>query len=140
MYSYQHRLFLGVLCIGGSLLICTGCDDKVKLSGRVTFFDDGSPLNVGCVYFVSDTYMSRGQLQSDGTFVLSSTGKKDGIPAGQYGVYIGQAEVHSGQMTPDDYPVMKSLIAEKFTDSRTSGLSLTVDRSTRQFDIVVDRP
>jgi len=33
------------------LLALTGCGDKVALSGKVTYSDDGSPLPIGTVFF-----------------------------------------------------------------------------------------
>ena len=120
------------------LLVLTGCGDKVALSGKVTYSDDGSPLPVGTVFFEKDTYLSRGQLTSMGTYNTGSLSEKDGIPPGTYRVYVCGA-VRSIGVDKDGESINESLIDEKFTNGATTDLTVTVPTSSGKFDFQVDR-
>ena len=134
----KKRIFFTVFL--GILLLTIGCsDDKVGLSGKVTFSDDNSPLTVGTVYFTTDTYEARGTIEEDGTYRVSSVSDKDGIPPGEYKVYILGAEKNTGQMA-GMYEQMEQLIDEKYASKGTSGLSVKIDKSTKTYDFQVDRP
>ncbi len=127
-------------CLLGFILLTFGCNnDKVGLSGKVTFSDDNTPLNVGTVYFATDSYEARGSIAEDGTYQVSSINEKDGIPPGDYKVYIQGAEKISSQSTAS-YGQPELLIAKKYTSKGTSGLSIKIDKSTKTYDIKVDRP
>jgi len=131
-----------------TLVLCVGCSDKVKVSGRITF-PDGSPLTTGTVNFSNNTTMARGSVDEKGYYVVSSEGKRDGLKPGSYEVCITQAigfeapSENSGQEvagTPTAHlsaPVQ--LIDKKFEDTNTSGLKLDVKKSTK-FDITVYKP
>ena len=132
-----------------------GCGPNVKFGGRVTFSDDDSPLTTGMVCFESDTFLARGPLNQDGYYDLGSLALNDGIPKGEYRVYI------SGAVSVEDAPVeqvseqaphlMRSaagtmagqiftpLTDPKFTEGKTSGLTVTIDGSSKKFDFKVDR-
>ncbi|MDR0609836.1 MAG: hypothetical protein LBG58_06980 [Planctomycetaceae bacterium] len=121
-----------------TILLLTGCGDKVGLSGKVTFSDDGSPLSVGTVCFETDTFLARGTLKADGSYVVGSLSEKDGLPAGSYKVYISGAEQEIGQ-DKEGMALMEPLIDTKFSSASSSGLSIDVTASTKTFDIKVDR-
>jgi hypothetical protein len=120
------------------LLLFAGCGNKVGLRGKVTFSDDGKPLHTGTVCFETDTYLARGTLQPNGTYVVGSISERDGLPPGIYRVFISGAEKEIGR-DKDDMPIMEPLIDTKFASGSTSGLSLDVTRSTKTFDIKVER-
>ena len=119
-----------------SLLILSGCSDKVGLNGKVVFSDDGSQLTTGTVCFETDTYLSRGELKPDGTFVLGSLKESDGLPPGKYRVYISDAENVTVRNGIESY---ESMIDEKYTSARTSGIEIDVARSMKPVEIKVDR-
>lgn len=121
-----------------ALILSCGCNDKVLLRGRVTFSDDGSPLTAGIVHFSTDTYVARGVLKKDGSYVVGSVAEKDGLPEGTYHVYIENADEIIGEDS-SGAEIRKSLINSKFTSRSTSEISVDVDRSTRRFDFQVDR-
>jgi hypothetical protein len=121
-----------------TLILLTGCGDKVGLGGKVTFSDDGSPLGVGTVCFETDTYLARGTLKADGSYVVGSLSEKDGLPAGSYRVYISGAEREVGQ-DKEGMAMMEPLIDTKFSSGSTSELTLDVTASTKNFDFKVDR-
>jgi len=129
------RFFIIALLV----LMTVGCSDsKVQLSGKVTFSDDGTPLEAGTICFTTETYAARGVLAQDGTYTASSVNPKDGLPPGKYRVYISGAHrvIERG---PGEMPLYIPLIDTKYEDSETSGLELEVSAKTKTFDIQVDR-
>lgn len=129
MSKYFYAMSLLVL----TCMMLSGCSDNVPLKGRVTFSDDGSPLTTGMVYLDTPTYQARGELDKNGYYVVGSLKKSDGLPAGQYRVYI----VGAVEETPGGG--VYSLIAPNMQSGDTSGIVLDVDRKTRKFDFTVDR-
>ncbi|MCL2006024.1 MAG: hypothetical protein FWG73_07640 [Planctomycetaceae bacterium] len=137
------------------LFIATGCGNKVPLSGIVTFSDTGEPVPLGVVYFVTPTFQAQGAIQEDGTYVVGSDKIKDGLPSGTYQVFItgvdhielrqlrplGQTDPNTGENIDRRFQeeTRTSLINPKYTNPDTSGLTVSVDRSTRTFDIQVER-
>ena len=126
--------------VGVFLLVLVGCNGHVGLSGKVTYSDDGSPLPVGSVVFKKGGLVSWGKLQSDGTYVIGSMSEADGLPPGEYQVYVSGAEkvLVPGNEEKGTPAIMESLIDLKYTAADTSGLTVEVKRST-QFDFQVDR-
>jgi hypothetical protein len=129
----KHILFYHTLI---ALLIFTGCNNgKVGLGGKVTY-TDGTPLTVGEVCFETDTYMARGALKKDGSYVVGSVSEKDGLPKGTYRVYISGADQMISE--PDGMQLPESLIDEKYRQSTTSGLTVDVPVLGGKYDIVVE--
>jgi hypothetical protein len=125
------------------LSLTAGCNRNVPMSGRVTFADNGEPLTVGTVVFAGTASQARGNIEPDGTFQLGFLGEKDGLPKGDYKVYIDNANRYeNGEMVDGilSNQTVIPLISPKFADAETSGLSITVDGSTNTFDIQVERP
>lgn len=123
---YHTRYFAVFFLL--AFAVC-GCGENVPLKGKVVFSDDGSPLTCGTVIFVSDNFQSRGNIQPDGTFNVSSVRPGDGLPPGTYQVAV------VGAVDTDVIP----LIDPKQSSPETSGLTMTVDKSTKSYDITVDR-
>jgi len=121
------------------VLIVLGCGSgKVGLRGTVTYSDDGTPLEAGTVSFQTETFFARGIINKDGTYITSSVSAKDGLPPGRYKVYISGAN-HQIGVTAGGMPILEPLVDAKYESPETSGLVVDVDRSTRTFDIQVDR-
>ena len=116
-----------------STLLVTGCGQP-KVSGKVVFSDDQSPVTHGVVIFHGDNHIARGYI-ADGKYVMESLKKNDGLPPGKYRIAIKETQVNIG---PDALPVYKNLIDKKYESPDTSGLSLNVTKS-QTFDIQVDR-
>ncbi|MDR0871634.1 MAG: hypothetical protein LBN39_12665 [Planctomycetaceae bacterium] len=127
-----------LLTLFACLFLLTGCSEKVGLSGKVTYSDDGSPLETGQVCFTTDTYFSRGNIKENGVYTLGSDKETDGLPPGTYRVYVAYAAVENGVDKNGD-AILVPLIDQKFADGKTSGITLTVDASTKNFDFKVDR-
>ena len=140
------------------ILLCgmIGCGTNVKFGGRVTYSDDGSPLTTGMVCFESSSFLARGPLNQNGYYDLGSLNLNDGIPKGEYRVYISGAdaveEVEMKQVPGQaDYvtstgmsgtmggKTFTPLIAPKYSEGKTSGLTVTIDGSSKKFDFEVDR-
>lgn len=130
----SRALFFTFLAVLTALAV--GCGDKVSMHGKVTFSDDQSPLTVGQVSFQSDTFLARGYLKPDGTYVLGTDKEKDGLPKGTYRVSVDYAiETDSGDPSNPMAPkITRSLIAPM--EPKT----VTVDGKTKVFNIVVERP
>ena len=135
------------LLIAALLLISlsVGCGGNVTVTGKVTFAD-GTPLTEGTVVFQTPMMVSKGRIQEDGTYTLS-TGEEKGIPRGSYQVSIsglGLPRVESfmppGAMTPRirATPTV-SPIDSKYFNPDTSGLVCEVKGRTT-FNITVEPP
>jgi hypothetical protein len=118
----------------------TGCsNDNVKFGGKVTF-EDGSPLTTGVVIFDNGITMSSAPIQSDGTFTAGTSRENNGIPPGSYRISItGAIELLDNPEGKFPAP-SRPLIHQKFTNPETSGLTVTIDKSSPQFNITVEPP
>jgi hypothetical protein len=84
------------LALAAVLLVpCGGCGSAggavptlIPVKGKVIY--KGQPVSKGIVRFEPDGYgrMASGQLQSDGTFVLTTLKEGDGVVAGEHRVTI----------------------------------------------------
>jgi len=137
----QRTLLLSLALV---VILIAGCGErKMQLGGLVTFSDDDAPVTSGFVIFtaVGADFQSRGTIGADGTYTLSSTGNNDGIPPGEYAVSLVGVEKNTQVDTPDGSYTTHSepLILPKYTSPNTSGLTFTVDGSTKRYDIQVER-
>lgn len=127
-----------ILLLLSVLVVLSGCGNKVRLSGTVTFSDDGSPVPTGKVCFEQGDFFASGDIQPDGTYTVGTNTSNDGIPPGTYQVYVGAAVKEVERLESGD-AVTVPLVAEKFTGPTTSGLTIEVTRSTKNYDFQVDR-
>ena len=135
-----HTLFVlsTILCV----LLLSGCGGKnQQLSGKVTFSDDGSPVPIGAIFFTDGQFMSQGAIKPDGTYVVGTMTKTDGIPLGDYKVYLSGVTSSEDVQRGDGGFDTKytSLIDSKYASADTSGLTFTADGKTKTFDIKLDR-
>ena len=128
-----------LLTVSLSLLVVAGCSGgKVGLSGKVVYSDDRSPVPTGEVYFETDSFLARGIIQPDGTFVVGSIGDRDGIPPGTYRVSVRGAQKAMGE-DAEGMTIYEPLIDVKFTSAATSGITIDITASTQNFEVPVDR-
>ena len=125
-------VLLGIL-----LLFGVGCSKNLQITGKVTYSDDGTPLDAGMIIFEDGNMASRSDIGTDGTFKLSSMTQNDGIPPGTYKVYFsGALKAEEGGMLPR--PVY--LLAPKYNNPDTTDITITIDKSTKSpLEIKVDR-
>jgi len=125
-------------------IIFAGCG-KPRVHGKVVFSDDKTPLNVGIVVFEKDGYVARGEINENGNYNIGSEKAGDGLPAGEYKVYI----IGTSKRTPPSagnslngqgggFGTIENLIQDKYGAAATSGLTLKVEKS-QTFNIEVER-
>jgi hypothetical protein len=112
------------------LAVLAGCDGRprrVPVSGKVLI--DGQPLNRGFITVMpADGRAAIGEIQSDGSFRLTTFDEFDGCLPGTHPVAIESKEhlspTQTRWLTPQDY-----------AESATSGLSVTIDEPTDNLEI-----
>ena len=119
--------FLPLLIVLVAVLGCS--NNQVGLSGKVVYSDTGEPVTQGEVQFYTPTSVSRATIKNAGTFTAGTYKESDGLPPGTYGVAIVSSDTESNP-----------LVHEKFSDQTTSGLTITVDKTTRDTVFKVERP
>jgi hypothetical protein len=112
-------LVAGSGCGGGSGTMAT----LIPVKGKVTY--KGQPLTKGIVRFEPDGYgrPATGELQADGTFVLTTLQKGDGVVAGEHKVSI----------TDTGSNPRKELVPKKYTAPNSSKLTAEVDADHTEF-------
>jgi len=130
MNRYAFILLCLLVC-----LVVVGCGKNKKLTGKVTF-TDGTPAKSGKVIFLQgDNFMATGEIKPDGSYKMSSERENDGIPPGDYKVYV------SSIFKPPPAGVMAmpvSLCDPKFENPDTSGLKCKVPAPGNKYDIVLE--
>ena len=129
------RLFYPGLGFALLLTVVVGCGDNHRLSGKVTF-KDGQPAPCGMVLFTTPTFQAKGEIKSDGSFVVGSQSSTDGLPKGEYKVSVsGITKPVKGMGGMASYI---PLCDEKYQSETTSGLTCTVPAPGNRFDLVLD--
>ena len=132
----KHLIFAILL----TTVFVTGCSNgNVPLKGKVTFSDDDSPLTVGTICFENNTTMARGDLNSDGKFVVGSLRMNDGLPPGTYRVYFTNVIAPMNTNASGRAGGFEPLVAPKYLRSTTSGLEIDVTPTTKDYSITVER-
>jgi hypothetical protein len=111
-----------------AILGCSSSEfETAKVAGIVTL--DGKPLSQGSVIFhPQQGWPGRGELDSEGRFVLSTYGDKDGAIVGRHSVtVISQTGENDSEHfeRPPTRPI-RSLIPPRYADKTTSGLEIDV--------------
>ncbi|MDR1385356.1 MAG: hypothetical protein LBJ67_16135 [Planctomycetaceae bacterium] len=126
------------LLIGLLFLFFSGCGRNVPLGGKITYSDDGMPLECGTIAFTNGTMQARGDIGKDGTYNLGTLKVGDGLPPGDYKVYISGAEKIEQGKTPTAQLISR-LIDPKYASPETSPLTAKVDDSTKSLNFKVDK-
>jgi hypothetical protein len=128
-----RNIFLCLLL--GAILVVVGCGNP-GVHGKVVFSDDQSPLSKGVVVFASENHTARGPIDKNGNYVVGSNRAKDGLPVGEYKVYLTATEIY---YPPDTgKPLFERVIHPKYEQPETSGFVLNVTKS-QVFNIEVER-
>ena len=127
-------VFLGVV---------TGCSNKVKVSGTVTF-DDGTPLTEGSVCFRDETNTFHGKIDKNGHYSPGGLKEGEGIPYGKYEVWISGTDRSEPLPSKNGMPASEfkiiTTVASKYTSPNPNGLTYEAKKGgNRKFDIVVER-
>ncbi|MDR1958002.1 MAG: hypothetical protein LBQ54_02990 [Planctomycetaceae bacterium] len=126
------------------LTLCfAGCDGKAKISGTVKFFD-GTPVTQGSVVFDSGTESYFGTIRKDGTYVTGGNQQVEGIPNGNYKVWLAQTETIENTLDAKGEVVSYKTtptVAKKWTSPNTTELTFEVKPGGQKtFDLVVEKP
>jgi hypothetical protein len=109
-----------------------GCGRYAPVHGTVTL-DDGTPVTNGMVVFESKDaakpVSARGDIQSDGSYQLSTDQPGDGVPPGWYRVLVAPPPQH-----PDGPPI-KYIFDKKYSAFATSGLEFEVKSGSNEYPI-----
>jgi len=136
-----------VFCVVVVCFFVSGCGNP-KVSGKVTL-SDGTPIAKGEVIMQSDTLVAKGKIQKDGTYRMGTKKEFDGVPKGEYKVYLLATEEYKfpgpgGKLyTADELkalqndpqavspmPVAIPSINKKYESPATSGLVCSVKGKT----------
>ena len=123
----MQRLFYTLtLC---SVIFAIGCGSStVNIKGTVKMAD-GSPVDRGVVYLVSEKEQFTIDIQSNGAFSYS-------VSPGIYRISVGG--ITREEVQPNsDYPVQVSLVAEKYENPATSELGIDTSQ-TKTIELVLD--
>jgi hypothetical protein len=101
--------------------------DLIPVKGKVSL--NGQPLTTGTIRFEPDDFgrPASGKLQSDGTFVLTTTTEGDGVVAGHHRVSITNISPKSKE----------GALLKKYTSGKTAK-PLEADVSAEQFEFTFD--
>ncbi len=109
---------------------CWGCGSSsgtlpllIAVKGKVTY--KGQPVAKGVIQFEPDGYgrKARGQLQSDGTFELTTLKPGDGVVAGEHRISLSEL----------DKSLAKDRALRKYASPNTSHLTAEVSQEKNQF-------
>ena len=124
--------------LAGLLAGCGPGDDvhpaTVPVQGKVTY--QGQPVPKGTITFQPATGQAAvGEIQTDGTYSLSTFKQKDGAIPGAHKVTIVANTGDPTKMpSSPGYVVPKDLVPKKYSSVLTSGLEATVSDGKRDFN------
>ncbi len=114
------------------LLAVGGCGRYAPVRGKVTL-EDGTPVTSGTVIFESKEadkpLTARGDIQTDGSYQLSTDRPGDGVPPGWYRVLVAPPP-----QNPDGPPV-KEVFDRRYGAFATSGLEFEVKSGSNDYPI-----
>jgi hypothetical protein len=120
----------------GCLVLLAGCNSsgKYPVHGKVTD-KQGQPiagLEGSQIVFEGTSTSSVGEIAADGSYTLFTDRPGDGVPPGDYQVYIPRRRIDPEREAPQ-------AINARFEKPQTSDLKATVEPKTNTFDFQVDR-
>ena len=121
------------------VLVLAGCGGGMyPVRGTVTL-EDGTALTRGLVVFErvagGQPITARGDVQSDGSYQLSTNKPGDGVPPGRYKVLVNPLDLSD---VPDEQKKLPFDV--KYTRFATSGLEFEVKSGSNECPIKLDRP
>lgn len=114
----------------GAILLLAGCErgpQMVPVTGKVLY--NGQPLAFGSIAFQPPSGQpARGEIQSDGTFSLSTYRPGDGAVVGRHKVRVAcyESQRPNAAKLPGEQSLGKLLIPQKYTLFDESGLTAEV--------------
>jgi hypothetical protein len=124
------------------LLLAAGCGTGIRVSGTVTYEEDGSPVQQGSVNFSTDKSNFSGVI-SKGKYVTGGNKNVQGIPAGQYKIWLAGTDNIEVITDKDGTQIdvkFHPTVSREFTSASTTPLSFTVGQGGAMYNIVVKKP
>jgi hypothetical protein len=134
----SYRVGLAQLCFLLALAVFIGCGGKTSpVNGRVKL-KDGGDVSALMGYTVSfeteaDRVSGSGDIGKDGTFKITTFSPDDGAVPGKHRVAISAPD------PPPDAPPPKPIIAQKYRDFNTSGLTADIKPGANNIEFELDR-
>jgi len=106
----------------------------IAVKGRVTYL--GRPLERGTISFLPDDgWPAIGEIQTDGSYSLSTFDKGDGAVLGHHRVAVSSSDGDPTVMPGSPgYKPPKELVPKKYTAAESSGLEATVGPELRELN------
>jgi hypothetical protein len=129
------------VALAAALLAVAGCGDKMgQVDGKLVWAD-GTPakeLAGSQVVFESAATRTsaRGTVGPEGNFRLGTKAPDDGAPVGEYQVVVVE---HRKNANAEGTVLMPALLAPKYGELKTSGLTATVKSGVTPVTLTVER-
>jgi hypothetical protein len=126
---FGSRLSLLTCLIGCGCLLASGCGDgfpqRYPVSGTIRFAD-GSPVKTGTIELGGNgsRWTASGEIQRDGSFVLTTVKPGDGAVPGEYKIVIRQMVL--AYLKAEGGHDHGKLVADRYRDYKTTDLKATV--------------
>jgi hypothetical protein len=132
-----------ILLVAAILPLLSGCDAQIEtyLVHGMVVYPDGKPMTEGIVEFevqgLKKAITASGDINSDGTFRLSTYVVNDGAIAGTHRVaVIANYEIGTGAERPGLVP--PPILNPKFSEFKTSGLEVEVKPAANNIMVQVE--
>ena len=118
-------------------IVAVGCGGGSVVIKGTAKMADGATVDRGMVIFVGEKEQFSADIQSNGTFSPGRLRDGDGIPPGVYQISLSGIVREEPNPADPERPLGIPLIASKYGDHRTSGLSIDTSQ-TKTLDLVLD--
>lgn len=127
-------------------LVFVGCGGNqhrtAKVNGKVTY--KGKPVPNGTVTFIPEAGgpSATGEIQSDGTFSMTTYSSGDGAVLGKHKVVIAAMQDMGDRLPEDRNPLPPPIVPTKYTSPATTDLTTEVKdgENTPVFDLIDEKP
>ncbi len=128
------------ITLAAFLSMLSGCSDRLKtypVNGKVQF-KSGSPVRVGTIELKSRQHNihSRGTLNPDGTFTLTTYEDGDGAIAGKHDCVIVQFVMTEGLQS--HRPSAIGVVDRRYNSYTTSGITVDIEAKKNEITIEVE--
>lgn len=128
------------ITVAAFLSVLSGCSDRLRtypVSGKVQF-KSGSPVRVGTIELKSRQHdiHSRGTLNPDGTFTLTTYEEGDGAIEGKHDCVIVQFVMTEGLQ--GHRPSTIGVIDRRYNNYTTSGITIDIEAKRNEITIEVE--
>jgi hypothetical protein len=122
------------------LLVCLfalGCSQNVKVTGKVTYSDNGEPVGAGVVIFTGEKEIGQAAIK-DGRYSIGRINDGDGIPLGTYTVASDSLDFSMGPTIGIDGALMEAPKIDKELYYTKEPKTIEVKKSMT-YDFTVER-